>query len=250
MSAEQKHPAKSFDAKTNDKIIGLIMFDNLSGFSALVNENNMNIPLRRTYYYTEHFSMLVCALDNGALDIVEYLLRLGVDVNAECDKNLWTALRQAISQKYEEIALELIERGADIDWANGSECTPLYEAVENDMHAMACYLLKKGADPNRGDSPLIAAILKLGNFHETTSLAMVQILIDYGADVNRRASPDDEVLTPLEGAVGVARSLRCVKMLHKAGCEIKGAVLPRRFYSRTSPKMRVYLKEKGAIWSE
>lgn len=224
-----------------EKLIYFIENDDLKDFKEQVNEKNMNEHLS---FELKNRSMLTIALMCGARNIFEYLLKIEADVNAACDKGLETALQVAIGQEYETIAVDLLSRGADINAISYNNDTPLATAVDNGMQALACYLVRKGADLNKGNSPLVSAICNLGSFTEKLpSLAFVLFLIDEGADVNYE---NGDVLSPLRAAMRI-NSFPTIKALHKAGCKIEGITVPRIFGIRYQ-NIRDYLEKHGAVW--
>jgi ankyrin repeat protein len=94
---------------------------------------------------------LMMAAKNGLLSVVKKLVHKGVDVNA-----LWHGshdtishpLHMAIHQKHDEVALYLIDAGANIHEALPSGFTPLIMAAENGLLSVVKKLVHKGADVN------------------------------------------------------------------------------------------------------
>lgn len=91
-------------------------------------------------------------------------------------------LQQAILRKKSEIALHLIDSGADIDAADGSQRSPLHLAVERGLPTLLIALLEHGATTGRLDkigwTPLQHAAAK-------DQVELVRILLDGGADPNQ-----------------------------------------------------------------
>jgi len=91
-------------------------------------------------------------------------------------------LQQAILRKKGEIALHLIESGADVDAADGSQRSPLHLAVERRLPAVLKSLLDHGATTGRLDkigwTPLQHAAAK-------DQVELVRILLEGGADPNQ-----------------------------------------------------------------
>lgn len=94
------------------------------------------------------------------LEIAEFLIRNGIEVNAETNRKL-TALHVASIMGYKDIGELLIEHGADIEAQYEDGETPLHQAGSK---AIAELLINKGADinakSNNGRTPLVAAIYK------------------------------------------------------------------------------------------
>ena len=90
-----------------------------------------------------------------------------------------TALTWAISEGYHDIALTLIEAGADLNAQNGDGNTPLIRAACEGRTEVASVLIKVGADldiqNNDGYSALILA-------QRRGHIEIVEMLLDAGAD--------------------------------------------------------------------
>lgn len=115
-------------------------------------------------------------------------------------------LHQAAGAGHRKVIDALLELGYDVNHTRyPEEATPLNSAIHKSHCEVVGYLLSRGADPNLG-RPLISAI----NSHsEETGLALVQLLVEHGADVNR-VFPwfgDDKVaFSPLSWAVANGKS--------------------------------------------
>ncbi|KAL4779383.1 hypothetical protein BJX76DRAFT_340953 [Aspergillus varians] len=143
---------------------------------------------------------LVNAGQKGA---VERLLANGADANG-CVEGTIPPLHLAAGKGDEEIALLLLEYGADLRMRDAGGFTPLRTACEYNQINTAALLLLRGADVNTAavDTPLIAAA-KNGN------LEMVQFLVENGANID---ATDDNGSTALmlavsQGAEAVVRFL-------------------------------------------
>ncbi len=91
-------------------------------------------------------------------------------------------LHQAILRKKPEIALLLIESGAEVNAVDSSKRTPLHISVDRDLPELIGPLIKGGADPDLGDqagwTPLHLAGAK-------DRVAAARALLQHGADISR-----------------------------------------------------------------
>jgi ankyrin repeat protein len=114
-----------------------------------------------------------------------------------------TALLHAVREGYDDVALALLDAGADINQPSlGDQTTPLLMAAVNGQFDLALVLLERGADPNlvsaAGTSPLFAAIERQWapwshyahpvDYQEQAAshLDLMAALLDAGADPNVR----------------------------------------------------------------
>jgi ankyrin repeat protein len=114
-----------------------------------------------------------------------------------------TALHYAVRDGHTDVALSLLAAGADIDGrTGGDESTPLVIAAINGNYDLAMRLLEQGADPNLvsedGAGPLYAALANRWapkalypqptafKQQETSYLKFMEALLKAGADANAR----------------------------------------------------------------
>ena len=129
-------------------------------------------------------------------DMVQLLIELGVDVNAETPYR-WPPLGNAAQQGSEEVLEMLLDAGADLEVPNEMGDTPLMLAAERGHVDIARSLLDRGADPNsiherNGRTALHFAAL-YGH------LPVVRQLLSFGAAIDSKDSLD---LSPLSYAAG------------------------------------------------
>ncbi len=117
------------------------------------------------YSNTKGYSLLMIAVYNKQLPMVEYLLSQKVDVNG-MDNSGNTALMGAAFQGYKEIAALLLCNNAAIDQQNYNGATALHFAATFDQREVVQLLLEAGANKevknNFGDTAYATA-LKQGN---------------------------------------------------------------------------------------
>lgn len=115
-----------------------------------------------------------------SVDIVEYLIHLGVETDLK-DLNNETPLHVAAFYGAEEVVKLLIEHGASIESKDNLGWDALYNAVAGDNFNLVSYLINLGANPNAisndGTTHLMEACYNLD--YQTA-----QLLISKGTDVN------------------------------------------------------------------
>lgn len=143
------------------------------------------------------------AIDRKNLRLLRMLLDRGADPNQKDDME-WTPLEGYFEGRPtpgpEELALELLRRGANVNTHGGflacgvgaDPGTPLHDAASNNLLRVARALLARGADVNArswaGRTPL----------HEASTPEMIGLLLAAGADLEARS---ESGRTPLADAV-------------------------------------------------
>jgi ankyrin repeat protein len=142
---------------------------------------------------------LGAASASGDVDIIRWLLDHGADANARTWAN-WTPLYTAAYYMRLEAVRVLLEHITDINSQNFTGETPLYRVLTNDSFfaeeeiiAIVQQLLEHGADPNvrtRHNHSTALHVASSRGFLEASRL-----LLSYGAKVNKK---DGEGMTPLQ----------------------------------------------------
>ena len=86
------------------------------------------------------------AISDGDLAGVKSLVAVGADVNQKSTDGM-DLLSYALDYQQVEIAQFLLQAGADIN-GNGTVCTPLQAAIDNGAYDVIFTLIERGADVN------------------------------------------------------------------------------------------------------
>jgi uncharacterized protein len=160
---------------------------------------------------------LMWAVDEKHPAMVKELLAHGADVNAVSDVNKWerqntseprekwlppgglTPLLFAARQGCVECEQILLDAGAKINATDPDGISPVLIAIINGHYDAAAFLLNKGADPNVADDTGRTALFSAVDFNtmpasnrpppkvidnQITSLDLIKLLLDKGANVN------------------------------------------------------------------
>lgn len=143
-------------------------------------------------------NLLDIAIACNNIQVVDYLLRAGADVNY-ADYNDEIPLSFAIKNNVIDIISLLLAAGADINQANAQGKTPLFMAIEILSDEIVPILISAGADVNHNDSDRITPLLALAGREPENpkSLIIAQQLVDAGANINAKGI---DGATPLHGA--------------------------------------------------
>lgn len=138
-------------------------------------------------------------------EVAGVFLNHGADIQVQGGR----VLANAIERRMTGLTLRLLDRGADVGAAGGSEDFPrmlpllmaAYRCTSDAELEIPRRLLARGADPRSRDEPdHMTALHWLANRSEwgENTVAFAQLLLDHGADVNAR---DGQGLTPLNTAM-------------------------------------------------
>ena len=140
-------------------------------------ENDSTLTRRDRSYPVDH------------LDIARTLIEAGADVNAVGRRFSYSPLHRACIKDHAELVRLLLSHGANVDALDARNRTPLHIACYR-LHAIARTLIEAGTDVNAKD---IHGRTPLHEAAEAGRTDIVQLLLDHGADVNARASIQNEV---------------------------------------------------------
>ncbi len=134
-------------------------------------------------------TVLMFACEQGHLDLADFLLERGADINQVNTKVFrgQTALMSAARAGQVEAVKLLLAHNADVDTAGMHEETALFKAAYYGHAEVASILLENGADmharDSRGNTPLLHAASR---GHSRAA----EVLLDHGADVNAKNHQD------------------------------------------------------------
>jgi ankyrin repeat protein len=98
------------------------------------------------------WTVLMTAASDGHLSVVEYLLPLGVDVNAQTNEGHTALMSAAEHERPAELVRVLLKAGARVDARNKKGQTALMRAAERGSVEIIKALLDAGADANAKDN--------------------------------------------------------------------------------------------------
>ena len=169
----------------------------------------------RTHAQTEALAM---AAGDGHVEVVKLLLNRNIDVNA-ADEDGWTPLLSACHNGRTEVAVVLIDAGADLSACDREYSrSSLLWAVHNQHPEVAAELLRCNADVNATDDDGRSAVMLA--LHRNDE-ALVALLLEHRAAVDLQ---DGSGLSPLMvAAQRGARHIVALLLAHKAQVQLQAA---------------------------
>lgn len=182
--------------------------NSLEEVERLVQENPGLLSARNDRYCDP----LTVAVIAGNLDIMEYLLSQGADINT-LDREGSNLMHNAAANGHYDAVTFLYEKGFDINAVDGNGNTPLLFAVTQDNIELIQFLIENGADlqaeNTNGTNVLLNSIFS-GN------LDIVKLLLDRGLSVNQ---PNQWGVNPLMYA-SILGNRDIVEYLIKNGADV------------------------------
>ncbi|KAL7961528.1 ankyrin repeat-containing domain protein [Trichoderma compactum] len=177
---------------------------------------------------------LIIALRYGKLDLVQWLLKSGADIDI-LDNKEKSALYYSIEGGYVDVVADLLKKMAQIDVAQAS-CEPslLFNAIP--YPEIVRLLLKFGADvnftDNYGDRPSNRA-------SANGRVEVAKILIEKGADINHK---DSSGWAPIFDAVSYSPNISLTRLLAENGAQLDGTILGETLLHRALGQNLEFLK--------
>ena len=156
---------------------------------------------------------LIAAAKSGQIECLKLLLNAGADVNVIDEKAHQMALMKAASEGQLQCIEILIDAGADVNATAHGSNTALTNAATNDHKDCVRFLIQAGADVNitgpNNETALLAAAVE-------GHVECINILLQAGADIN---AVYDDCLTALHVAAGHGNN-KCVQFLVQTGVNV------------------------------
>lgn len=126
-----------------DAVHDAVMYGKLEVLKAFIDEdpNSTHLPT------TSGLTPLHIAIKVRNLEIAQYLLDMGADINAQDDYGV-TPLHLAVKKKRLDLVRFLVLKKADINIKNISGITPLHQAAFSGEMPVVEFLHQMGANPN------------------------------------------------------------------------------------------------------
>ena len=157
-------------------------------------------------------TVLHLAIERGFKDIALALLEAGADVHAK-DRKGWTALRSACFMEFEEVVQALINKGSDVDERDHFGATPLM--AQRQVNEISMCLLRAGASCEGLQQRSVDELFD--HACRKRALSAITTLLKHGCSLGNLSTVEKETLLQhacCKGDVFVARALL------KNGCKI------------------------------
>ncbi|MBF7092235.1 ankyrin repeat domain-containing protein [Flavobacterium sp. ALJ2] len=161
------------------------------------------------------WTLLMYAVFHNKAEVAKFLLSKKADVNA-VNAVGHSALFLACANNYEEIALLLLENGADVNIGkDNSGMSALQWALAYDLNDLSLKLINKGADLNTFSTETGRSVLMEAFYSDSIKSTIAHRIIDLGGDV-RFVDPKHQQ-TPLMWACRKNDTTSVKKIIKKGG---------------------------------
>jgi hypothetical protein len=170
-----------------------------------------------------HTALYYLASDDHYLNLVQLLLSLSADVNAQDPNTGWTALSHASAFGSEEIVRLLLRGGAEINCADKDKWTALHQAIYSRQASVVKILLENEIDTSirTEDTGETALHQAARNGYEE----VVQLLLDYNADITATTTKDETPLQLAARAQGEGHKIVIKALSKKMNGSLKDALV-------------------------
>lgn len=181
------------------------------------------------------------AVMENQVEVAEYLIERGADVNAVSDNGVGPLHLAVRASAFESVKL-LVEHGATVE-STDPRFSPLLWAARVGAPEIAEYLIEHGADVNfvshRGETPILMASM-------VGSTETVGLLLEHGAEIEQEETPTTPLIMAVQG-----EHLDVVRMLLDNGADPNASnrqgQSPLQFASQAgNPQLIELLQEYGA----
>lgn len=144
-------------------------------------------PVNSSGFTTLHF-----AVDTNNFDVVHYLINISSNPNVKNFKGL-TPLHLAVKKNHIDMVKLLGAYEANLNCEDNTHYTPLMMAMALESHEMVKTLISLGADIHYATSSEKFAYMPLHFAANTLNLKGLKLLLEKGADVNRKVPSTGEI---------------------------------------------------------
>ena len=232
----------SNDETIEEMLCTAILDENVLALQELIDQGaNLNYPCQDEYFPLA-FACYFGNYGKGHLKTVKVLVENGAELES-LDRNNMTPLMLAMANRCNEIVEYLISKGANVNHriplTNNLEGSPLAYAVNFGLSDFAKVLLNNGAKVNslHLGRPLIYKALDGELFFDEEALAIADLMIEKGADIN---ATDSNGMTPIFYAA-YEGEFKTMKFLINRGANVNAEIPYKQ--ARLTPLMIAVIKD-------
>jgi len=169
-----------FSKNTPEKLLlKAIKNGELSTLKKIIKNETIDLNHKFDSFFEKECTALHYASKYGQVDIIEYLLELGADIDSR-DYSYKTPLIYSVIYKNEEAVNTLLLNHADINAQDNKGKTAIFHALDNDAPYIAKKLLVSGIDLTIKDRSGNSALMIISNQDDILNLSWSKrVLIEY-----------------------------------------------------------------------